>query len=111
VNLDAVTGLDLHFPALVLELLEGDDRFGLQTDVDNDHIGRHVDDEPGEDHSRADALVGETLLEELCKTFCHTFTRTDITVHVLDPHPLRSRQCNDGTRVLHLPTFNCLLSR
>src|SRR6185312_16139801 len=30
----------------------------------------------GEDHPRADALVGETLLEKLRKTFSHTFCRT-----------------------------------
>ena len=36
-----------------------------------DHVVANVDDEAGEDHSGADALIGEALFEELGKTFCH----------------------------------------
>ena len=61
-DFDLVAGLDLDLAALVLELLERDDGLGLQADVDDDHVGRDVDDEPGEDHAGADALVGEALL-------------------------------------------------
>src|SRR4029077_10172081 len=73
-DLHLFAGLDLHLPALVLELLEGNDGFGLQAYVDDDDVAGDFDDEPGKYHSRADALVGETLLEELGETFCHTFT-------------------------------------
>jgi hypothetical protein len=62
-NLDLLARLDLDFPALVLELIEGDDGFGLETYIDDDDVAGDFDDEPGEDHPRADALVGETLLE------------------------------------------------
>jgi hypothetical protein len=27
-------------------------------------------------------------------------------VHVLDSHPLQSRQCNNGMRILRLPTID-----
>src|SRR6185437_8718226 len=75
-DLHRIAGLDLHLPALVLELIEGNDGFGLQSDVDDDDVRCDVYDEPGQDHAGADTLVGETLLEELGETFCHTFTRT-----------------------------------
>ena len=66
--------------------------------------------EPGQDHSGADALVSETLLEELGETFCHTFTLPRVVaVASLDPHPLRARQVNYGHRAscacLHSVTF------
>ena len=51
-------------------------------------------DESGDDiefsaiHGGADAFVGETLFEELSKTFCHTFTsRGRGATHVLDSCP------------------------
>src|SRR5262249_4103339 len=68
-------GLVLHPSALVLELLERDHCLRLEADIDDDDVFCDVHDEPGQDHSRPDALVGETLLEELGETFCHTFTR------------------------------------
>ena len=73
-DLHLVAGLDLDLAALVLELLEGDDGLGLETYVDDDDVGGDIHHEPREDHSRADALIGETLLEKLRETFCHTFT-------------------------------------
>ena len=79
-DFDFVAGLDLDLAAFVLELLERDDGFGLEAHVDDDHVGRHVDDEPREDHAGADALVSETLFEELGETFCHTFTSRDARV-------------------------------
>ena len=71
-----IAGLDLELPPLVLELLQGDDGFGLQADVDDDDVAGDVHHEPGQDHPGSNALIGETLLEELGETFCHTFTRT-----------------------------------
>src|SRR5207249_103550 len=73
-DLHLVAGLDLDLAALVLELLEGDDGLGLEAYVDDDDVGGDIHHEPREDHSRADALIGETLLEKLRETFCHIFT-------------------------------------
>ena len=70
-DFDAVAGLDLDFAAFVLELLEGDDGFGLQAHVDDHHVVADVDDEASEDHSGADTLVSDALFEELGKTFSH----------------------------------------
>jgi hypothetical protein len=69
-----VAGLDLDLAAFVLELLEGNDGLGLEAYVDDDDVVGDVDDQSGKDHSRTDALIGETVLEELGETFCHTFT-------------------------------------
>ena len=91
-DFDGVAGLDLDLAAFVLELLERNDGLGLEADVDDDDVVGDVDDQPGQDHSRADALIGETLLEELCETFCHTFTRTRMGVHVSEAPSLRSRK-------------------
>ena len=63
-------------PRLVLELVDGDDGLGLEAHVDDDDVVADVDDGPGEDHARADALVGETLFEKFGETFGHTFTRS-----------------------------------
>ena len=70
-DFDAVAGLDLHFSAFVLELLEGDDGFGLQAYVDDHHVFADFDDETSEDHSGADTLVSDALFKELGKTFSH----------------------------------------
>ena len=70
-DFDAVAGLDFDFTALVLELFEGDDGFGLQAHVDDDHVVAYVYDEASEDHSGADTLVSDALFEELGKTFSH----------------------------------------
>jgi hypothetical protein len=70
-DFDAVAGLDFDFPALVLELFEGDDGFGFQAHIDDHHVVAYVHDEAGEDHSGADALVSDALFEELGKTFSH----------------------------------------
>src|SRR3982750_1739926 len=55
-HFDVVPGLDLDFSAFVLELLERDDRFGLQAHVHYDHVVAYADDEACEDHSGADSL-------------------------------------------------------
>ena len=75
-HLDHVASLDFELTALVLELFDGDDGFGLQSDVDDDDVIGDIDHQPLEDHPGADALVGETILEQLGETFCHTFTCT-----------------------------------
>src|SRR6185295_6035860 len=75
-HFDGVAGLDFDFSAFVLELLERNYRFGLEAHVDDDHVTAYVDDEAGEDHAGADALISEALFEELGKTFCHVLTRT-----------------------------------
>src|SRR2546429_1681569 len=88
-----VAGLDLHLAAFVLELLEGNHGLGLEAYVDDDDVRGDVDDEPGKDHPRADALIGETLLEELGETFCHTFT-----LHALPACPLGPSSCGPGKK-------------
>ena len=70
-DFDAVAGFDFDFPALVLELLEGDDGFGLQAYVHDHHVVADTDHEACKDHSGADALVSDALFEELGKTFSH----------------------------------------
>ena len=52
----------------------GDHGLGLEAHVDDDDVVGDFDDEPREDHAGADALVSETVFEELGETFCHTFT-------------------------------------
>ena len=64
-----IAGLDLDLAAFVLELLERNDGLGLEAYVDDDDVVGDVDDQPGQDHPRADALVSETLLEELERNF------------------------------------------
>ncbi len=108
-DLHLVAGLDFHFPALVLELLEGNDGLGLEAHVDDDDVAGDVHDEPGKDHARADALIGETLLEELGETFCHTFTcatvswraagSSSLKVQETVPGPASCRACLKITRL------------
>src|SRR6185503_175702 len=91
-HLDFIARLDLDLAAFVLELVDGDHGLGLEAHVDDDDVVSDVDDEPREDHAGADALVGETLFEELSETFCHTFTsREDQTSHMYWTHVLRAQ--------------------
>ena len=57
-DLHLIAGLDLDLTALVLELLERNDRFGLQAHVDDDDVRGDVHHEPREEHAGADALIG-----------------------------------------------------
>ena len=66
-HFDFVADLDLDFTTLVLELFDGNDGFGLESDVDDDHVGGDVDDEAREDHARTNALIRQALFEQLCK--------------------------------------------
>src|SRR4029077_4266761 len=104
-DLHLVAGLDLHLAALVLELLEGDDGLGLEANVDDDDVAGDIHHEPREDHPRADALIGKTLLEKLRETLCHTFTLHAIGVPALGPLP-KAQEKTPGTRVRRVPTSN-----
>ncbi len=73
-NFDFIALLDLDLAPFVLELVDADDGLGLEAHVDDDDVVGDIDDEPGQDHAGADALVSETFFEELSETFCHTFT-------------------------------------
>ena len=66
-DLDHVASLDFELTALVLELFDGDDGFGLQSDVDDDDVIRDIDHQPLEDHPGTDALVGETISKSSAK--------------------------------------------
>jgi hypothetical protein len=57
-DFDRVAGLDFDLAALVLELADVDDGFGLEADVDDDDVVGDVDDQARQDHARTDALVG-----------------------------------------------------
>ena len=59
------------FALLVLELLDLDDRLGLQSDVDHDEVGTDGDDETGEDLARLDTLGGQALFKQFSKRFTH----------------------------------------
>ncbi len=68
-HLDVVAGLDFDLTALVLELLERDDGFGLEADVDDDDVGTDVDHQAGEDHAGANALIRQALLRTVGQNF------------------------------------------
>src|SRR5690606_10770068 len=70
-DLDVVTFDDLDLAALIAELLDGDDGFGLQTHVDDDHVVADADHATGEDLAGPDALVGQALFEQFAERFAH----------------------------------------
>jgi hypothetical protein len=79
--LDAVEGhfdgladgnLDLTF--FILELVGRYDRFGLQSDVDDDVVLADFDDQSVEDGAGANSLAGDALFKQFRKTFCHVFS-------------------------------------
>ena len=65
---------DFDLALLVLELLDGNDGFGLESDVDDDEVLADIDDQAVEDRARTNALVGEALFEQFRETFCHVFS-------------------------------------
>jgi len=69
-----VAGLDFDLAALVLELLDWDDRFGLQANVDDDHVIADIHHETRENLPGANPLARQALLEQLRKTFSHVVT-------------------------------------
>ena len=62
---------DLDLAPLVLELVDTDDRFGLETDVDDHDVVGDVHHESHQDHSRPDSLARKTLFEQFSKRFSH----------------------------------------
>ncbi len=73
-DFDFVARLHFDLAPFVLELVDTDDGLGLEAHVDDDHVVGDFDDEPGQDHAGANALVSETFFEKLSETFSHTFT-------------------------------------
>ena len=74
-HFDLVARLDLDFAVLVLELVERHHRFGLQSDVDDDDVGRDLDDEAHQNRAGTNALVRQALFEHLAETFAHGLSR------------------------------------
>ena len=70
-DFDVVADGDFDFAALVLELLDGDDGFGLESCAHHDDVGTDFDHASGEDLARADPLGCQALFEHLGKTFAH----------------------------------------
>ncbi len=50
-NFDIIAGDDFDFAALIAELVEGNDGFGLQAHVHDDHVVANADYPAGEDHA------------------------------------------------------------
>ena len=78
-HLDLIAGFDFDLAALVLELIERNDGFGLEADVDDDDVGTDIHHQARQDHAGANALIRQALLEHLAETFVklvHTLSRT-----------------------------------
>ena len=73
-DFDGLADGDLDFTLFVLELIGGNDRFGLQSDVDDDVVLAYFDDQSVEDGARTNALARDALFEQFRKTFCHVFS-------------------------------------
>src|SRR6185437_3896260 len=56
-DLDLIARIHLDLTALVLELLERDDSLGLQSDIDDDHVGTDVDHQACQDHAGPNPLI------------------------------------------------------
>ena len=74
-HFDFIAGDDFDLAALIAELVEGDDGFGLEADVHDDHVVAYADDPAGEDHAWANALIRQALFEHLAERFGHVSTR------------------------------------
>jgi len=70
-NLDLVARGNLDLAGFILELIRRDDCLGLESDADDDHVGRDADDGTVQYLAGADLLAGQTLFEQLGKGFCH----------------------------------------
>jgi len=70
-DLDHLADLNFDLATLILELLDRNDGFGFESDVDDDHVGADIDHETREDLAGTDTLAGQTLFEQLRKTFSH----------------------------------------
>ncbi len=68
-HLDIIAGGDFKFAALIAELFDGNNGFGLESDTDDDHVVADADDPAGKDHPRTDALVGQGLFEQFAERF------------------------------------------
>src|SRR5579862_5283116 len=78
-DFDLVARGDFDLATLVLELLERDDRFRLQSDVDDHYVGTHVHHQSGEDHAGTNTLIRQALFKHFAETFedfAHTLSRT-----------------------------------
>ena len=56
-----VASLALDLATLVLELVDRDDRLGLESGIDDHHVGADPDDDTGQDGASLDLLAGEAL--------------------------------------------------
>src|SRR5690606_11049436 len=70
-DFDVVADADFDLTALVLELLDRDNGFALQTGIDENDVRADIDDAPGQDGTWLDLLGGQAFFEQLRKTFGH----------------------------------------
>src|SRR5580693_5731683 len=98
----------LDLAALILELLEWNNGFGLEPDIDDDHIGTDIHHQPGQNHPRANTLIRQALLEQFAEALAHTLSCTSPCL--LSPC-LRHR--GSKNKALHpaAPTYNCLTTK
>ena len=73
-DLDGLADGHLDLALFVLELIRGNDRLGLQSDIDDDVILADLDDQSIEDGARTNPLAGDALFKQFRKTFCHVLS-------------------------------------
>ena len=73
-DFDGLADGDLDFALFILELIGGDDRFGFQSDIDDDVVLADFDDQSIEDGARPNALARNALFKQFRKTFCHVLS-------------------------------------
>jgi len=73
-DFDGLADDDLDFTLFILELIGRYDRFGLQSDVDDDIVLSDFDDQPVENGARTNALARNALFKQFRETFSHVFS-------------------------------------
>ena len=68
-HVDHVAGLDAHLAIGVLELLDGDQTFGLVAEVDDDFLGVYLEDGPLQDLALRGGREVAIILEQVLVIF------------------------------------------
>src|ERR1017187_2201891 len=80
-DLDRLADGALDFTLFVLELIGGNDRLGLQADIDYDVVLSDFDDQSVEDGAGANPLTRDALFKQFRKTFCHMLSIKTLPWH------------------------------
>ena len=78
---DEIARLDFDFTLIVEEFLDGDETFGLQTGIDDDHVLVDAHDLRGDQFADAHFLAGQAFFEQGGETFGIGYS--SISIHVL----------------------------